>query len=65
MNDDDRLELILLRTVLAHETPLLSVFRERCRAAGIEPTDAEVQAVHERIDVMLRDYVETFGRPAT
>jgi hypothetical protein len=64
MTDADQLELILLRTVLAHETPLLSVFRQRCQAAGIDPTDDEVRAVHERIDAMLRDYVETFGREA-
>lgn len=64
MSDDDQLELILLRTILAHETPLLSVFRERCHAAGINPTDAQVWAVHERIDVMLRNYVEHFGRDA-
>ena len=65
MTDADQLELILLRTILAHETPLLSVFRQRCRAAGISPTDAEVRAVHERIDGMLRDYVDSFGREAT
>ena len=65
MNDADRLELILLRKVVALETPLLSVFRERCRAAGINPTDAKVRDVHERIDVMLRDYVDSFGREAT
>jgi hypothetical protein len=64
MSDDDRLELILLRTILAHETPLVSVFRERCRAAGIAPTDDQVRAVHERIDDMLRNYVENFGREA-
>ena len=64
MSDDDQLELILLRTILAHETPLLSVFRERCHAAGINPTDDQVRAVHERIDDMLRNYVETFGREA-
>jgi hypothetical protein len=64
MSDDDQLELILLRTILAHETPLLSVFRDRCRAAGIDPADAQVRAVHERIDAMLRNYVESFGRAA-
>jgi hypothetical protein len=64
MSDDDQLELILLRTILAHETPLLSVFRDRCRAAGIDPVDAQVRAVHERIDAMLRNYVESFGRAA-
>ena len=64
MTDADRLELILLRTILAHETPLLSVFRQRCQAAGISPTDAEVRAMHERIDGMLRDYVASFGREA-